>query len=92
MRAGVRLVRARFSTLPVKEEGSEKQMPQCVSAVIFFLFSSAVLLSHPVSLPPQHTLRAATVLTVYSQNNRNAHYGSHSSTCLYLFFRGGATL
>lgn len=85
MRAGVRLVRARFSTLPVKEEGSEKNATVRFSCY-FFSFSSAVLLSQLVSLPPQHTLRAASVLTVYSQNNRNAHYGSHSSTCLYLFF------
>lgn len=85
MRAGVRLVRARFSTLPVKEEGSEKKNATVrFSCFFFFSFSSAVLLSQLVSLPPQHTLRAASVLTVYSQNNRNAHYGSHSSTCLYL--------
>lgn len=84
MRAGVRLVRARFSTLPVKEEGSEKKCHSAFQLLFFFSFSSAVLLSQLVTLPPQHSLRAASVLTVYSQNNRNAHYGSHSSTCLYL--------
>lgn len=92
MRAGVRLVRARFLRFLLKKKGVKNKCHSAFQLLFFFLFSSAVLLSHPVSLPPQHTLRAATVLTVYSQNNRNAHYGSHSSTCLYLFFRGGATL
>lgn len=72
-----------FLRFLLKKKGVKKNATVRFSCY-FFSFSSAVLLSQLVPLPHQHTLRAASVLTVYSQNNRNAHYGSHSSTCLYL--------
>lgn len=67
-------MRARFSPLPVKKE------KKCHSVLQLLFFS---LSSQLVSLPPQHGLSTASVLTVNSQNNRNAHYGSNSSTCLF---------